>query len=207
MKQDIRSRMIARREALSSGESEEAARLLAERLRDLPSVLWPGGAGRRLQVACYASIRGEASLAWSWAVLAAWPADLYFPAVSGHGKAAGLVFGRLPEGLAPETFLVPGRFGVAEPPPQSWLNHPPHFDLLLIPGVAFDRQGGRLGWGQGFYDRLLQSLPGHPPRVGVAHEFQIVPEPLPLTPGDEPMDWLLTPRAIIHIDHETVMVK
>ena len=97
--------------------------------------------------------------------------------------------------MAPADFLVPGRFGIAEPPPGSWLTELPELDLILVPGVAFDRQGGRIGWGRAFYDRLLQALPGRPVRVGVCYPFQIVADSLPLEPGDEPMDWLLTPQG------------
>jgi 5-formyltetrahydrofolate cyclo-ligase len=200
MKREIRQTMIARREELPAATVEAEARLLASQLRHLPEMLWQDRGVQRLQVACYSAIRGEASLALSWAVLSGWPADLYFPAVQGQGRTAGIVFGKLPEVCPPEEFLVPGRFGVAEPPPQAWLAEPPLLDLLLVPGVAFDRQGGRLGWGQGFYDRLLRSLSGRPIRVGVAYAFQIMADPLPLTADDQPMDWLLTPQTIIRID-------
>jgi 5-formyltetrahydrofolate cyclo-ligase len=138
-------------------------------------------------------MRMEASLAESWQDLAAWPADLYFPAVRGRGSSADLAFGRLPEGMEPADFLVPGRFGIAEPPPDSWLAALPELDLVLVPGVAFDRQGGRIGWGRAYYDRLLRGLPNRPIRAGVCYRFQIVEGNLPLGPRDEPMDWLLTP--------------
>ena len=81
---------------------------------------------------------------------------------------------------------------------------------LLIPGVAFDAQGGRLGRGAGYYDRALAHIQTKNPKVikiGVAFAPQIHTEPLPLEPFDIPMNWVVTdegelqtshPRGLIH---------
>jgi 5-formyltetrahydrofolate cyclo-ligase len=63
-------------------------------------------------------------------------------------------------------------------------------DFLLVPGVAFDRSGRRLGRGKGFYDRLLAGVTGM--KCGVAWDEQIVHE-LPAEPHDIAMDLMLTP--------------
>lgn len=86
--------------------------------------------------------------------------------------------------------LKPGRFGVLEPTtgcPVMPLNQ---LDLVLVPGVAFDLLGGRLGRGKGFYDRLLANIGGH--KCGVAFEIQIVPC-VPVEPHDVRVDSILTP--------------
>jgi 5-formyltetrahydrofolate cyclo-ligase len=195
MKDEIRRQMIARRAALAPEEATQAAIDLSRQLRLFLLQLDSGQPAARLRIAAYSAMRQEASLNESWQALAAWPADLYFPAVRGRGSSADLVFGKLPDGLPPENFLVPGRFGIAEPPQDNWLAEPPDLDVILVPGVAFDRQGGRIGWGRAFYDRLLQVLPGRPVRAGICYPFQIVPDSLPQGPGDERMDWLLTPQG------------
>jgi 5-formyltetrahydrofolate cyclo-ligase len=86
--------------------------------------------------------------------------------------------------------MRPGRFGVPEPPagcPVILLNQ---LDLVLVPGVAFDLLGGRLGRGKGFYDRLLAQVRGH--KCGVAFDLQIVSS-VPVEPHDIRVDSILTP--------------
>jgi 5-formyltetrahydrofolate cyclo-ligase len=190
-KDSIRRQMILRREALAPAEAAAAAQHLRGQLAKLLRQLFtePG----KLKIGAYAAIRQELDLSPAWPDLLNWPADLFFPAVRGRQETANLVYGRLPDGMEPARFLVPGRFGIAEPPPECWLTEPPTLDLVLVPGVAFDRAGGRIGWGRAFYDRLLGSLPGRPTRVGVAYDFQVQDGCLPLDEQDERMDWLLTP--------------
>jgi len=86
--------------------------------------------------------------------------------------------------------MRPGRFGVPEPAagcPVILLNQ---LDLVLVPGVAFDLLGGRLGRGKGFYDRLLAQVRGH--KCGVAYDLQIVSS-VPVEPHDIRVDSILTP--------------
>lgn len=102
--------------------------------------------------------------------------------------------------------LAPGRYGIAEPDPtrcpaidmDAEPGHASAFapDLAIIPGVAFDRQGNRLGHGAGYYDRFL----AHPAMartalVGLAYAFQIVPA-LPVAPWDRPVHALCTEEGL-----------
>jgi 5-formyltetrahydrofolate cyclo-ligase len=83
-----------------------------------------------------------------------------------------------------ERDLAPGYCGILEPDPQRTRAVAPEtIDLVLVPGVAFDMCGGRLGFGAGFYDRLLDRLPRDVPTVGLAFDFQVMPR-LPLLPHD-----------------------
>jgi 5-formyltetrahydrofolate cyclo-ligase len=68
-------------------------------------------------------------------------------------------------------------------------------DVVLTPGVAFDRHGGRLGFGGGFYDSLLPTTPAL--RVGVVHDCCLVDE-LPCDENDQRVDWIVTPTLRIH---------
>jgi 5-formyltetrahydrofolate cyclo-ligase len=93
--------------------------------------------------------------------------------------------------------LAPGYCGILEPRPQrARAVAPEALDLALVPGVAFDLRGGRLGFGAGFYDRLLGRLPGEVPKVGMAFDFQVIPR-LPHQPHDVMLDAIVTDNRII----------
>ena len=96
--------------------------------------------------------------------------------------------------------LVPGAFRILEPPAELRLLAermvpPAHVDLALVPGVVFDKQGNRLGYGRGFYDRLLRQLSPSALRIGLAFDCQVV-EQLPVEPHDERLDWLVTETGV-----------
>lgn len=70
-------------------------------------------------------------------------------------------------------------------------------DLCLIPGIAFDNNGNRLGFGAGYYDRFLPQLRPDAIKVGVCFNVQISIEPLPVDEYDVPMDYLLTESGLL----------
>lgn len=86
--------------------------------------------------------------------------------------------------------LLPGHYGLLEPSPACPIIPLNQLDLLLIPAVAFDVLGRRLGRGKGYYDRLLDHT--HAVRCGVAFDWQVVQQ-LPAEPHDAPMNYLATP--------------
>ncbi len=77
-----------------------------------------------------------------------------------------------------------GRFGVREPVTAP-ASEPP--DVILVPGLAFGKDGSRLGRGGGFYDRFLSKLTGRTRKVGVGFEFQLL-DSLPMEPYDSWLD-------------------
>jgi 5-formyltetrahydrofolate cyclo-ligase len=91
--------------------------------------------------------------------------------------------------------LVRHRFGMLEPESDLPIINPGEVEIVLVPGVAFDRQGGRLGFGGGFYDRLLPLADGAL-RVGVTYE-QLILQTIPMEPWDCPVEWLVTPGGLI----------
>ncbi len=112
------------------------------------------------------------------------------------------VTGGLPEGVMqamayrPDMPLSRTALGVCEPsggeiwPPQS-------VELVLAPGVGFDRAGNRLGHGKGYYDRFLPQLMPGVPVVGVCYDWQIV-DAVPVDEHDRPMDVLVTERRVLY---------
>jgi 5-formyltetrahydrofolate cyclo-ligase len=79
-------------------------------------------------------------------------------------------------------FLIRGRFGIMEPPPYG---HISDIDILVVPGIAFDKKGNRLGYGKGYYDRLLSGKRTF--SIGLAYSFQLL-ENLPYDRYDKRLD-------------------
>lgn len=96
--------------------------------------------------------------------------------------------------------LKPGRFGIQEPPEElrtpKRIAQPADLDWIALPGLGFDRQGQRLGYGQGFYDRLLATVPATTTLAGLAYECQLFAF-IPSQPHDVPLDLLITPSEVI----------
>jgi 5-formyltetrahydrofolate cyclo-ligase len=95
-----------------------------------------------------------------------------------------------------ERDVAPGYYGIREPAPHCPELTSNRLDLILAPGVAFDQQGGRLGRGRGYYDRMLAVMRGI--RCGVAFDQQIVPE-VPLASHDARMNHVVTPTRWISV--------
>ena len=95
--------------------------------------------------------------------------------------------------------LSSGALGVLEPSPEGRIAmNPESFDLVIIPGVAFDRQGGRLGYGKGYYDRFLEQTTAF--RLALAFNFQVF-EKVPTEKHDVPMNGILTESGIIEVNN------
>jgi 5-formyltetrahydrofolate cyclo-ligase len=91
--------------------------------------------------------------------------------------------------------LEPGCFDVPEPR-NGRVVSPREVEVLVVPGVAFDLAGHRLGYGQGFYDRFLARSSDGVERVGFAYDFQVV-ETLPVLPHDQRLSMLITEKRIL----------
>ena len=91
--------------------------------------------------------------------------------------------------------LVPGDFSVPEPPADAECARSCELDLVLIPGVAFDVLGNRIGYGRGFYDRFLKDIPRQI-RFGLAYRFQVL-ESIPSGGTDEKTGRIITEHGAI----------
>jgi 5-formyltetrahydrofolate cyclo-ligase len=118
-------------------------------------------------------------------------ARLALPAIAGRGKPLIM---RAWEIGAP---LDRGQWGIREPKPDAPEVEP---DILLVPLLAFDREGFRLGYGAGYYDMTIHRLRALKPvtAVGIAFAAQEVPK-IPTTPRDERLDLVLTEREVIDL--------
>lgn len=74
--------------------------------------------------------------------------------------------------------------------------HPQRLDVVLVPGAAFDERGNRIGYGKGYFDRLLSKLRPDCLKIGLAFDCQLFEE-IPAQEHDIPMDWIMTPSRTI----------
>ena len=79
--------------------------------------------------------------------------------------------------------------------------HVSHVDLLILPLLACDPHGTRIGMGGGFYDRTLASAPYHPYRLGIAHDFQLISQPLQREAWDQALDSLIIPSKCVSFQY------
>lgn len=83
-------------------------------------------------------------------------------------------------------------YHILEPKKKTAIIDPKSIDLYIVPGIAFDRNGYRLGHGKGYYDRLLAGI--NVPKIGLAYSVQVVAE-LPRSSYDVPMTMVVTEEA------------
>ncbi len=98
----------------------------------------------------------------------------------------------------PNDLLQTNAYGILEPDPHAPILSPEQVDLILVPGVACDRQGYRLGYGGGFYDRLLSLPPWQSkPTMGIVFGFGYLSQ-LPIEPWDLPLDYVCTETGLVN---------
>lgn len=96
-----------------------------------------------------------------------------------------------------KTGLVRHPYGMLEPSAAYPLFPIEHLQLIIVPGIAFDRKGYRLGYGKGFYDRFLMKCP-HAVAIGLAYEIQLVEDTFPQA-WDVPVQHIFTETGRIEI--------
>lgn len=186
---EIRREMRARRRFLSHRERADAAAGFAKIAK---RVLRPG-----MRVAVYLKQGGEADPGPVIALARQRNCSLYLPVITDYRRSR-MEFAR----FDPHTPMRANRFGILEPDSRATRRIPVRrLDLVLLPLIAFDARGWRIGSGAGFYDRCLRHLRSgrkwrRPRLIGVGYEFQRVPQ-LDPQPWDVPMDAVLTEKNLL----------
>ncbi len=145
-----------------------------------------------MRAALYASLRSEVRTDTIRARCLAAGASCWYPRIMPDGR---LSFFTHREGDA----WIRGRYGFLEPiPPDGDPGARSGFDVVVVPGIAFDDRGRRLGKGYGYYDRFLSDLRGEAVLVGLAFSWQMVPE-VPVEPWDVPVDVVVTDEGIVRV--------
>ena len=102
--------------------------------------------------------------------------------------------------------LKPGSMGIMEPDPLLCEPvDPAMIDLIVVPGIAFDATGGRIGYGKGCYDRFLPQLLDDVPIIGLAYDFQVLPR-VPQESTDVRMDAIVTEKGILTMPHSKLHI-
>ncbi|MCC5912370.1 MAG: 5-formyltetrahydrofolate cyclo-ligase [Clostridiaceae bacterium] len=105
--------------------------------------------------------------------------------------------------LDPEKDLEVGHFGVLEPIKEAVRPvNPEILDLVVVPGVGFDRTGYRVGYGGGYYDRFLPKLSSSTPTMALAFEVQMIDE-APTDEYDFPVQYIVTEKEFINCKNES----
>jgi 5-formyltetrahydrofolate cyclo-ligase len=164
-KRALRREMGARRAALPENERRARSEAASARLLGLPELASLGAGARARTIAGYVAAKGEIDPAPALATAAAAGAVVALPRVDSQR----LRFHRADAGP-----LVPGAFGLLEPAATAPEVPIDALDVVIVPGLAFDAEGRRVGFGGGFYDRTFGDREGAT-LVGFTYDFQVVP--------------------------------
>jgi 5-formyltetrahydrofolate cyclo-ligase len=181
-KQSLRLRVLEMVRAMDDAARAEKSAMISARLRKLKGVVFG-----------FAPMRFEPD----------WTNAIGRDRTGGIGKDWTLALPRIENGklsfhrVTDLSALVPGPFGTREPVFLGDEIPPAEADVILTPGVAFDRSGARLGRGGGFYDRLLADGSLKARRIAVCFTCQIV-ERVPVESHDAPVDEIVTPGGWLY---------
>jgi len=184
-KASLRSAIRRDLECVSSEQASSAGHRIEMLVR--PSPFWR----RASQIVLFASLPGEVDTGPLMRAALEEGKSLVLPRTRSAGR---LEFAK----VGGEGELARGAFGILEPARDSQLVEIDRESLLLLPGIAFDRSGGRLGRGGGYYDRVLARLRAEQRRphcVGVGFALQIV-DRVPMTSLDERLDGFVTEQEL-----------
>ncbi len=182
-KDELRRSLRQRRAAVSAATRADAAKAAAGLIETLPP--W----ATCKQLGLYQPASDEFDALPIAELARARGMDIYLPVIDDQRLRFAL--------WAPDADLLPNRYGIPEPDAQARRIEPSELDLLLMPLVGWDRRGGRLGMGGGYYDRTLATV-ARPTLAGLAYAAQEVGA-VPTDPWDVPLDYVLTERELVSI--------
>jgi 5-formyltetrahydrofolate cyclo-ligase len=190
-KRQLRRTMAERRDGLPAAEREACARAATARVLGLPALAAGRAPGR---VSGYVAIRGELDPAGALEGARAAGFDVVLPRIDTRAPPRL----RFHEAAGPDD-LCDGPHGLREPLASCAEVPVESIDVMLVPGLAFDAAGRRLGYGGGYYDAAGRALRGRRPAsllVGLAYDFQIV-DACPADARDVAVDVIVTERRVL----------
>jgi 5-formyltetrahydrofolate cyclo-ligase len=182
-KRALRREVLARRDALSGSERERMSAAIVARALALPEVR------QARSVMAFWSFGSEVDTGPILARLHAAGKEVSLPRIQGREV--------VPVPYVPGVAMRRTSFGAMEPAGSAL--DPRSIDVVLTPGVAFDRRGNRVGYGHGYYDRLLGRVRPETAKVALAFGLQVVEE-VPAGSADRPVDLVVTEREVIRCE-------
>lgn len=188
----LRGEVLRRRDGLSVAERQERSTAISRRVLELPCIQ----ASR--SIFTYVNFRSEVE---TMGLIQSW---------LGAEKVVSVPLTLVAESRLhayritnPEHDLIPGYCRIPEPDPLRLpLVDPQGLEVIILPGSVFDRQGGRLGYGGGFYDRFIANQAPQAIRIGLAFELQVT-DSLPLLAHDQRLHTLVTEERVLHFPNQS----
>lgn len=183
-KDTLRKEKLAYRESLSPEQIHELSYAIQSRL--ISSPIWTN----KEHIGLYSPVRGEV--------------DTQLILMTALSQGKHVFFPRVEQGIelyevdSPQQ-LQKGAWGIPEPDSTCLALGERELDLLIMPGIAFGRKGGRIGYGKGFYDRLLEKI--SPPAIALAYSHQVVDE-IQVDVWDRHVRWIVTENQLIDCQKE-----
>jgi 5-formyltetrahydrofolate cyclo-ligase len=185
-KDEIRKEMREKRKTIAKEERREAGKEIAKKLveSDIRLLL------QAWRIALYLSTEHEIPTRYIARAIFEAGREIVVPYWSGSKEKYQLTM------MTSKAKLITGKLGIREPRKRIPVL-PLDVDLFILPGLAFDTQGGRLGFGAGIYDDILSRARKSSPKIAIGYDWQVLDEPLPLEPHDIRMDWIVTDKRVI----------
>ena len=182
MKKSVRQEILTRR--ISHAKAEDDSKKIAERFLSLPQLK------KAKNILLYYPHKNEVDTRFIIKeLIKSKNFNLFLPKVVGNDL--------IPVKITDLSVLKKGYAGIMEP--EGERSSPENIDIVVVPAVAFDLEGHRLGYGKGYYDRFLKKTKAL--KVGVAYDFQIV-DKLPREQHDVPVDLIITPTRLIKVKED-----
>jgi len=178
-KSKIRKQLLDQRLKLKFGFQQKASQMIVEFLEELPQVQ----SARR--ILAFSPLKGEPQILGFLEGILDNKREVFLPRIKGD-KLELIKIQNLDD-------LTEGTFGVMEPCHDLQATDQNFFNIILVPGVGFSEKCDRLGFGKGFYDKLLNDIQGY--KIGIGYEFQVLPD-LPTENHDVKMDMVVSENGV-----------
>ncbi len=183
VKAQLRNQMDALRQALPHTARKARSETACQRLSALNSYQHANS------IALYMAFNAELELGMLLETCLQGPQTLYLPRLDPSTHTISL------HAVPSLQALIPSRFGILEPPATSPTIAPQALEVIVIPALAADPRGYRIGYGQGHYDRLLPQMP-QALKICVLYDFQLIAE-VPNEPHDQRVDVVVTDQRMV----------